>query len=163
MRRTSRLVHYLILTVVLVLGASPLMAESRPNPMHPAFQLLDAQGKMIRPGGQEPDQVQTCGQCHSSPFIAGHNLPAHQQQGVSCLSCHFEGGEVNWRSVALDADGMVKRPWLRIYKPSVANCGTNLIDYFLSHIASDMSSIYDKTMIAGCDVVRLAAYFQPSS
>ena len=75
----------LILTVFLVLGAPSLNAESRPNPMHPAFHLLDAQGKMIRQGGKEPDQNQTCGQCHSTAFIAGHNLPAHQPSRLSFL------------------------------------------------------------------------------
>ena len=124
MSRVSRIVKGLIIIVCLVLGASPLLAESRPNPMHPAFQLLDAQGKMIREGGKEPDQSQTCGQCHSTAFIAGHNLPAHQQIQVSCLSCHFEGGKVNWSSAAFESNGMVKRDWLRIYKPAIANCGS---------------------------------------
>src|SRR5512146_2467778 len=111
MSRTSRRAYYLILAVVLVLGASPLMAEPRPNPMHPAFQLLDARGKMIRQGGVEPDQIQTCGQCHDTAFIAGHNLPAHQQSQLSCLSCHFEGGQVNWSAAAFEANGLVKRDW----------------------------------------------------
>ena len=124
MSRTSRLVNYLILTVVLVLGASPLLAESRPNPMHPAFQLLDTQGKMIRQKGQEPDQIRTCGQCHDTAFIAGHNLPAHQQSQVTCLSCHYEGGKVNWGAAAFESNGLVTRTWLRIYKPSAANCGS---------------------------------------
>ena len=99
-------------------------AASRPNPMHPAFQLLDGQGKIIRQGGQEPDQIQTCGQCHDTAFIAGHNLPAHQRIQVSCLACHFEGGQVNWRAAAFESNGMVKRDWLRIYKPAIANCGS---------------------------------------
>ena len=85
MSRIKRLVNCLVLIAGFVLMASPLLAESRPNPMHPAFQLLDAQGKVLRPGGTEPDQVQTCGQCHDTAFIAGHNLPAHQQVGLSCL------------------------------------------------------------------------------
>lgn len=112
----------LILTLFLVLGATSLNAESRPNPMHPTFHLLDAQGKMIREGGKELDQKQTCGQCHSTAFIAGHNLPAHQQ--VGCLSCHYEGGKVEWSAAAFEANGMVKRQWLRIFKPAAANCGT---------------------------------------
>ncbi len=88
----------------------------RPNPMHPAFKLLDAQGEMIRQGGKEPDQVRTCGQCHSTAFIAGHNLPAHQQRKVTCLSCHYEGGKANWGSEALESNGMLKREWIRIYQ-----------------------------------------------
>ncbi len=124
MSQKSRIMYWLILAAFLILWMSPLSAESRPNLMHPAFQGLDAQGRMIRPGGQEPDQVQTCGQCHATAFIAGHNLPAHQQNKVSCLSCHFEGGKANWSSTAFESNGMVKRPWLRIYKPSVANCGS---------------------------------------
>ena len=122
MSRNRLRVSCLILTLGFVLGASALNAESRPNPIHPAFQVLDAQGKMIRDGSKEPDQNQTCGQCHSTAFIAGHNLPAHQQ--VGCLSCHFEGGKVEWSAAAFEANGMVKRQWLRIFKPAVANCGS---------------------------------------
>jgi thiosulfate reductase cytochrome b subunit len=122
MSRKRPRVSGLMLVMFFVLGASSLNAESRPNPMHPTFHLLDAHGKMIREGGKDPDQAQTCGQCHSTAFIAGHNLPAHQQ--VACLSCHFEGGKVEWSAAAFEADGMLKRQWLRIFKPAVANCGS---------------------------------------
>ncbi len=122
MSRISPTVTYLVMTLCLVAGAV-LRAEARPNPMHPPFQLLDAQGKAILPGGQEPDQHRTCGQCHATAFIQGHTLPGHQQSQATCLDCHYEGGKVKWTSEAVEPDGLVKRDWLRIAKPAVANCG----------------------------------------
>ena len=101
-----RAVNCLILIVFLVLGVSTLSPAARPNPMHPSFQLLDAQGKIIRQAGKEPDQIQTCGQCHDTAFIAGHNLPAHQQKNVSCLSCHFEGDRARLRQSNLYCRGL---------------------------------------------------------
>ena len=78
----------------------------------------------------EPDQQKTCGQCHDTAFIAGHTIPAHQQKNISCLSCHFECeksidcGKVTFTAEAFEPDGMLKRQWLRIAKPTAANCGT---------------------------------------
>jgi len=127
----SRTMPCLILTVILVLGAVTLSpAVPPPNPIHPSFQLLDAQGKIIRQAGIEPDQDKTSGQCHDTAFIAGHSIPAHQQKNISCLSCHFECeksldcGKVTFTAEAFEPDGMLKRQWLRISKPAAANCGT---------------------------------------
>ena len=79
MMQISRPMSCLILTLVLVLGSSTLSpAAPPPNPMHPPFQLLDAQGKIIRQAGMEPDEQKTCGQCHDTAFIAGHTISAHQ-------------------------------------------------------------------------------------
>jgi len=117
------MMKYLIVAACLLLGSAALGADGPPNPMHPVFRLLDAQGRVMRQGGKEPDQMQTCGQCHAAAFINSHNLPGHQQVKADCLSCHFEGGKVNWNSVALEPDGTVKRQWLRIAKPDNANCG----------------------------------------
>ena len=131
MIQISRTVPCLILTLILVLGAATLSpATPPPNPMHPSFQLLDAQGKIIRQAGMEPDDQKTCGQCHDTTFIAGHSIPAHQQKNLSCLSCHFECeksldcGKVTFTAEAFEPDGMLKRQWLRIAKPPAANCGT---------------------------------------
>ncbi|MGA2403150.1 MAG: cytochrome b/b6 domain-containing protein [Syntrophobacteraceae bacterium] len=147
MIRESRTVKYLILTAFFAMGApgvgSPAVgphasqsveistapegpAQSvagRPNPMHPAFNLLDAKGETIRQGGKEPDQIRTCGQCHSTAFITEHNVPAHQHSKATCLSCHYEGGKANWGAEAFESNGMVKREWIRISKPSISNCG----------------------------------------
>jgi thiosulfate reductase cytochrome b subunit/mono/diheme cytochrome c family protein len=131
MIQISRTVPCLILTLILVLGAATLSpAAPPPNPMHPSFQLVDAQGKIIRQAGMEPDDQKTCGQCHDTTFIAGHSIPAHQQKNLSCLSCHFECeksldcGKVTFTAEAFEPDGMLKRQWLRIAKPPAANCGT---------------------------------------
>jgi thiosulfate reductase cytochrome b subunit/mono/diheme cytochrome c family protein len=131
MMQISRPRSILILTLFLVLGAASLsLATPPPNPMHPSFQLLDAQGKIIRQAGMEPDEPKTCGQCHDTTFIAGHSIPAHQQKNLSCLSCHFECeksldcGKVTFTAEAFEPDGMLKRQWLRIAKASTANCGT---------------------------------------
>lgn len=99
-------------------------APAPPNPMHPTFKLLDDRGEVIQQGGQEPDQIRTCGQCHSAAFISEHNLPAHQQRKIACLSCHYEGGKANWSSEAFESNGMIKREWIRISKPSISNCGS---------------------------------------
>ena len=116
MMQISRTVPGLILTIMLVLGAATFgQATPPPNPMHPSFKLLDTQGKIIRQAGMEPDQQKTCGQCHDTNFIAGHTLPAHQQNHVSCLSCHFECdqppecGKVTWTAEDFEPDGMLKR------------------------------------------------------
>ena len=101
----------------------PDAAPAPPNPMHPAFKLLDARGEVILQGGQEPDQIRTCGQCHSAAFISEHNLLAHQQRKIACLSCHYEGGGANWSSGAFEPNGLIKREWIKISKPSISNCG----------------------------------------
>jgi thiosulfate reductase cytochrome b subunit len=126
----SRILTWLVLTFIPVLGAATLsLAAPPPNPLHPTFQLLDPQGKIIRQAGIEPDQKKTCGQCHETAFITGHAIPAHQQKNISCLACHFECdkaidcGKVTWTAEAFEPDGMLKRQWLRISKPAAANCG----------------------------------------
>ena len=130
MLQMIRAVFCLIFTAFLVLGVATLSQAAKPNPMHPSFQLLDAQGNIIRQAGLEPDQNKTCGQCHDTAFIAGHNLAAHQQKGLSCLACHFECdrasdcGKVTWPAEAFEPDGLLKRQWLKISKPASANCGT---------------------------------------
>ncbi len=131
MMQISRPMSCLVLTLVLVLGIATLSPGTPPpNPMHPPFQLLDAQGKIIRQAGMEPDEQKTCGQCHDTTFIAGHTIPAHQQKNISCLSCHFECeksldcGKVTFTAEAFEPNGMLKRQWLRIAKPPAANCGT---------------------------------------
>ena len=145
MIRKSRVVKYVILTVFFVLGTSGAVTAGQdghagsppkasaawpaqnfagpPNPMHPAFKLLDAQGETILHAEKEPDQVRTCGQCHSTAFISEHGLPVHQHSKATCLSCHYEGGKANWGPEALESNGMVKREWIRISKPSISNCG----------------------------------------
>ena len=127
----TRFGSYAILAIILLLGAATVSsAVPPPNPLHPTFQLLDAQGKIIRQAGIEPDQEKTCGQCHDTAFISGHAIPAHQQKNISCLSCHFECdkalecGKVEFTAEAFEPDGMLKRQWLRISKPAAANCGT---------------------------------------
>ncbi len=119
----TQMIKHLILSILVVLGASPIMAADQPNLMHPTFQWLDAQGKAVRQGSAAPDQAQTCGQCHATAYITGHGLPAHRKIQADCLACHFEGGKENFSAAAFEPNGMVKRDWLRIYKPSAANCG----------------------------------------
>jgi thiosulfate reductase cytochrome b subunit len=122
--------YCLILLVFLVLGVPTLSLAAKPNPMHPSFHLLDAQGRIIRQAGLEPDENKTCGQCHDTAFIAGHTLEAHQQKNLSCLSCHYECdraidcGKITWTAEAFEPDGTLKRQWLKISKPTAANCGT---------------------------------------
>ncbi len=123
MIRKSQMVKSLIFTACFLTVAITLRAEPEPNPMHPAFKLLDARGEVIQQGGKEPDQIRTCGQCHSAAFISDHNLPAHQQRKIACLSCHYEGGKANWSSEAFESNGTIKREWIRISKPSISNCG----------------------------------------
>jgi formate dehydrogenase gamma subunit len=131
MFQVNRIGYYLSLAIILVLGVPAFSpAVPPPNPLHPTFQLLDPQGKIIRQAGIEPDQEKTCGQCHDTSFITGHKLPAHQQKNISCLTCHFECdraiecGKITWTADAFEPDGMLKRQWLRISKPAAANCGT---------------------------------------
>ena len=123
MIRKSQMVKSLILTACFLAVAITLKAEQETNPMHPAFKLLDARGEVIQQEGKEPDQIRTCGQCHSAAFVSEHNLPAHQQRKIACLSCHYEGGKANWNSGAFESNGTIKREWIRISKPSISNCG----------------------------------------
>jgi formate dehydrogenase gamma subunit len=122
--------YCLILLAFLVLGVPTLSLAAKPNPMHPSFHLLDAQGKIIRQAGVEPDELKTCGQCHDTAFIGGHTLAAHKDKNISCLSCHYECdraidcGKINWTAAAFEPDGKLKRQWLKISKPTAANCGT---------------------------------------
>jgi thiosulfate reductase cytochrome b subunit/mono/diheme cytochrome c family protein len=126
----TRAKYCLILLTVLVLGVPKLSLAAKPNPMHPTFHLLDAQGNVIRQAGMEPDENKTCGQCHDTAFIAGHTIPAHQRQNITCLSCHYECdraidcGKITWTADAFEPDGLLKRQWLKISKPAAANCAT---------------------------------------
>ena len=131
MMQISRTLSCLILALILVLGAATVSsATPPPNPLHPSFKLLDAQGNVIQRAGIDPDQQKTCGQCHDTAFITGHTIPAHQQKNISCLSCHFkcersiDCGKVTFTADAFEPDGMLKRQWLKIAKPTAANCGT---------------------------------------
>jgi len=125
-----RATYGLLLIVLLVLGVPTISLAVKPNPMHPSFKLLDAQGNVIRQAGMEPDENKTCGQCHDTSFISGHTIRGHQQKNLSCLSCHYECdraidcGKVAWTVEAFEPDGTLKRPWLKISKPTAANCGT---------------------------------------
>ena len=98
-------------------------AGSSPNPIHPSFRLLDAKGVVIHQVGRAPDQIRTCGQCHSTAFIIKHNLPAHQQHKIDCLTCHYEGGKADWNAGSFEPDGMLKRAAIKIFRPSNDNCG----------------------------------------
>ena len=70
----------------------PSRPSKKPIPVHPAFKLLDARGEVIKQEGKGPRMgFRTCGQCHSAAFVSEHNLPAHQQRKIACLSCHYEG------------------------------------------------------------------------
>jgi thiosulfate reductase cytochrome b subunit/mono/diheme cytochrome c family protein len=127
----SRPLSSLTIVLILVLGAASFsLATPPPNPLHPSFKLLDAQGDVIQKAGIDPNQQKTCGQCHDTAFITGHTILAHQQKNISCLACHFkcdrsiDCGKVTFTADAFEPDGMLKRQWLKIAKPTAANCGT---------------------------------------
>ncbi len=58
-------------------AAQPQQAAS----IHPAFQLLDAEGQNVLESGNAISTMQTCGQCHETDYIASHSF--HADMGLS--------------------------------------------------------------------------------
>jgi thiosulfate reductase cytochrome b subunit len=73
--------------LVLVLGFTAQSAVAQ-SPLHPTFQLLDADGEHVLTAGNPVSTMKTCGQCHDTEFITAHNF--HADVGFSDLT---EAGE----------------------------------------------------------------------
>ena len=133
-----RLGKYLLCALIGVLLPSPSWAQGASNPMHPAFRLLDGQGRVIPRGEKAPDQARTCGQCHSTDYIKRRHLEEHAGTAGACLSCHYRGGEPKWTAAGFSPDSMLKPEWVRSFEPADSNCAAC---HGLADVMSDPVSI----------------------
>lgn len=70
----------LLLLLAATLFAQPARAQGE-LPLHPAFALLDAEGRNVLSSGEPVSTMRTCGSCHDTAFIAGHSF--HADVGLS--------------------------------------------------------------------------------
>jgi thiosulfate reductase cytochrome b subunit len=82
------------------------------SPVHPAFALLDAQGRPVVSSGAPLSTLATCGQCHDTDYIQAHN--SHAQAAANTATAEWDPLIYRYVSTAgqpqadLDAAG-----WLR--------------------------------------------------
>ncbi|MCA9729893.1 MAG: hypothetical protein KC729_19575, partial [Candidatus Eisenbacteria bacterium] len=131
---------------VLPVLATGAVAADTPNPIHPAFPILDAQGGVARITGDAASATRTCGACHDIAFIRGHDT--HRDRGADCIQCHFEGGHLPDRDSAYTSDGSLVREAITIGAPRNDNCA---LCHGLSHGGTDPLTLPE----AGIDVADL--------
>ena len=81
--------------------------------MHPKFSLLDENGNTVTDENGQISSVLTCGQCHDTTFINGHNLHFNDKVKADCMVCHFKGSKMSGDYTAAN---------LLIQLPSNENC-----------------------------------------
>jgi thiosulfate reductase cytochrome b subunit len=97
-------------------------AQGTPNPMHPTFRVLDAEGQPVTATGAPVSSDRTCGACHDAAYINAHNSHVKDGRTAGCIECHAEGSRLPTDPVAFDEQGSLKRDSIRISAPRDANC-----------------------------------------
>ncbi len=89
--------------------------------LHPAFVLRDAGGAPVTGEAIERvSDIETCGQCHDTGFIAAHSTHGAAGVTVSCFQCHLEGGLEGVSGADFDAQGRLDR---QMTPPDCTVCG----------------------------------------
>jgi thiosulfate reductase cytochrome b subunit len=90
--------------------------------MHPEFNLLDKGGVNPLATGNPIDSDRTCGQCHDEAYI--NKSCTHKKAGVevSCVQCHYQGGEIPRTGPKVSAQGRLLKGGIRIFTPASENC-----------------------------------------
>ena len=114
-----------IVVALLPLLATPLAARAQQgvNPIHPLFAPLDAEGRKVKAGG-EVSIDKTCGACHDAQYVSAHSGHATGKAKASCVECHVDKGRLEIRPETMDAEGRLRREFMRIGTPRAANCAT---------------------------------------
>jgi thiosulfate reductase cytochrome b subunit len=111
------------LLAALLLVPAGALAQQAVNPIHPVFPPLDASGKPAASSAAVSAEV-TCGGCHDAKYIATHSAHGDARAKATCLQCHVDGGRLPTGKDALDAEGHLKRDFIRIGAPRPASCAT---------------------------------------
>jgi len=83
--------------------------------MHPKFSLLDEDGNIVPDAAGVISSGRTCGQCHDTQYINGHNLHYNEKVKADCITCHFKESRMS---------GDYTEAHLRIQLPSDRNCSS---------------------------------------
>jgi thiosulfate reductase cytochrome b subunit len=108
-----------LLVTLAVAAALPAAAQQAPNPIHPTFVPLAADGKPTR-RAEDVSADATCGGCHDARFVATHSGHAKGAVRATCIQCHVDGGRLDL--ARLGPDGRLPREALRIGSPKPARC-----------------------------------------
>jgi thiosulfate reductase cytochrome b subunit len=115
--------------LALLLLALPVVAPAAENAFHPAFPLLDADGRQVMVSGAALDEMQTCGGCHDTDFIKSSS--DHMAAGVfeegdyRCLTCHSDfDPPQDWSALPFEPDGSLAAEVLDVHKPRDRNCAS---------------------------------------
>lgn len=109
--------------IVAALVAIPRVVDGAapPNPIHPTFEPLDAQGRPTREATQVSTD-RTCGACHDAVFVRDSGGHDRAHATVGCDRCHAEGGRLEVGPASLDEQGKLVRSALRLGAPQPSNC-----------------------------------------
>jgi thiosulfate reductase cytochrome b subunit len=107
------------LAAAAVLAALPGFAQQPPNPIHPTFVPLGADGRPAK-RAEDVSADATCGACHDAKHVEAHTTHGKGAARASCIQCHVDGGKLDLARVA--ADGRLPREALRIGSPRAATC-----------------------------------------
>ena len=119
--KTTRLIAAALLAAMSV-GAARA-AEETPlpvNTMHPALQLLDANGRPLSGADPSFSTERTCGACHDTAYIRARSSHHQGTVDVDCLTCHLPGDRARVATLSTDAAGRVLMP---MAPPANMNCG----------------------------------------
>lgn len=73
-----------LITFGLALAKDQHKTDLQSSPIHPAIELLDAEGQNVLTSGAALSTMQTCGTCHDTEFIASHSY--HASAGLESYS-----------------------------------------------------------------------------
>jgi thiosulfate reductase cytochrome b subunit len=107
------------LAAAAVLAVLPAAAQQPPNPIHPTFVPLGADGRPARKADDVSADA-TCGACHDAKFVGAHTAHGEGAARATCIRCHVDGGQLDLSHVT--ADGRLPREALRIGSPRAATC-----------------------------------------
>lgn len=110
---------------VVIYSAFSAPAKKMPCPkcfvMHPEILPLDSAGNRVY-NMEKFSSERTCGECHNSEFINGHNSHYNDRVRISCVECHVEGGAIQFAQGNINPDGTIKKDSVKIRVPSDDNC-----------------------------------------
>lgn len=116
---SPRTVISLAALALAVAVALPAAAQQAPNPIHPTFVPLAADGKPAR-RAEDVSADRTCGACHDAAFVTSHSGHGRGDARATCIQCHVDGGRLDLAHAG--PDGRLPREALRIGSPKPASC-----------------------------------------
>lgn len=113
-----------LVSIVGIVAYWPALGRSQnnANPIHPAFPVLDTQGRLVIESKKPFSSEKSCGACHDVNFITSHSSHPQKSVKVDCVDCHLEGENVKTDLSVLDEKGWLKREAVRIRAPQAEQC-----------------------------------------